>query len=192
MLSWPRTRPQTAVDLDSHLFIPYTGCDIDTDGASDKDDKCHLHYGAIQSTAVDLGRVTTTLYHIYDGDNNDYVSLDRDHTIGATGITDPPPGYETITISKVRSGTYSFSVHNYTDKFGNTDARKTNFKKSRARVRVYYNDGTIIHRRRFSVPNDNGTLWSVFTFNKDSSAGRGSGFTRTKKMSYKTSGGAVY
>ena len=190
MLSWPRTRPQTAVDLDSHLFIPYTGCDIDTDGASDKDDKCHLHYGAIQSTAVDLGRVTTTLYHIYDGDNNDYVSLDRDHTIGATGITDPPPGYETITISKVRSGVYSYSVKNFEDKSSAIDdSESTNFRKSRAKVKLRYNDGSKVHRKTFHVPNDNGTLWRVFTFNKDASGP----FTRLKTLEIEqTDGSAVY
>ena len=53
-----------------------------------------------------------------------------------------PPGDETITISKVRSGTYIYKVHNYTDSAANTDAKKTNLKNSKAKVKVYYNDGT--------------------------------------------------
>ncbi|MEC7887935.1 MAG: hypothetical protein VYA44_08780, partial [SAR324 cluster bacterium] len=88
-----------------------------------------------------------------------------------------PPGDETITIDKVRSGTYKFSVHNYTDDAYNTDAKKTNFKNSKAKVKVYYNDGgTCCTKKKYYVPNDNGTLWYVFTFNKDT------GFTASDNM----------
>jgi len=93
----------------------------------------------------------------------DTVTLDKDDKV-ASGA---PPGDETNTISKVRSGTYIYQVHNWTDKAGNTDARKTNFKKSGAKVKVYYNPGTCCTTKRYSVPNDNGTLWGVFTFDKD-------------------------
>ncbi len=103
---------------------------------------------------------------------SDTVKLDKDDDEDSA-----PPGDETITISKVRSGTYKFSVHNYTDDAYNTDAKKTNFKNSKAKVKVYYNDGgTCCTKKKFYVPNDNGTLWNVFTFNKDT------GFTASDNM----------
>ena len=70
------------------------------------------------------------------------------------------PGDETVTISKVRSGTYKFRVHNYT---GGSD----NLSNSKAKVKVYYNDGTSSTKKKYYVPNDDGTRWDVFTFNKD-------------------------
>ena len=105
--------------------------------------------------------------------SGDTVTLDKDDkpSVGS------PPGDETITINKVRSGTYKFSVHNYTDDAYNTDAKKTNFKNSKAKVKVYYNDGgTCCTKKKYYVPNDNGTLWYVFTFNKDT------GFTASDNM----------
>ena len=106
----------------------------------------------------------------YGGDGT--VTLDKDDT-ESTGA---PPGDETNTISKVRSGTYIYKVHNYTDSAANTDAKKTNLKNSKAKVKVYYNDGTCCIKKRYYVPNDNGTLWGVFTFNKDT------GFTASDNM----------
>ena len=87
-----------------------------------------------------------------------------------------PPGDETNTISKVRSGTYIYQVHNYSDSAANTDAKKTNLKNSKAMVKVYYNEGTCCTKKKYYVPNDNGTLWGVFTFNKDT------GFTASDNM----------
>jgi hypothetical protein len=87
-----------------------------------------------------------------------------------------PPGDETNTISKVRSGTYIYKVYNYSDSAANTDAEKTNFKNSKAMVKVYYNEGTCCTKKKYYVPNDNGTLWGVFTFNKDT------GFTASDNM----------
>ena len=43
-------------------------------------------------------------------------------------------------------------------------------------VKVYYNDGTCCTKKRYYVPNDNGTFLGVFTFNKDS------GFTASDNM----------
>ena len=87
-----------------------------------------------------------------------------------------PPGDETNTISKIRSGTYIYKVYNYSDSAANTDAEKTNFKNSKAMVKVYYNEGTCCTKKKYYVPNDNGTLWGVFTFNKDT------GFTASDNM----------
>ena len=40
-----------------------------------------------------------------------------------------PPGDETNTISKIRSGTYIYKVYNYSDSAANTPAKKNKFKK---------------------------------------------------------------
>ena len=83
----------------------------------------------------------------------DTVKLDKDDMY--------PPGDETITISKVRSGTYKFYVYNYT---GGTD----NLSNSKAKVKVYYNDGTSSIKKKYYVPNDKGTVWwDVFNFDKN-------------------------
>jgi len=86
-----------------------------------------------------------------------------------------PPGDETNTISKIRSGTYYYQVHNYTDD-GGGGSSVTNLKNSKAKVKVYYNEGTCCTKKQYYVPNDNGTLWGVFTFNKDT------GFTASDNM----------
>ncbi len=112
---------------------------------------------------------------IYYNNNETYgtdtVKLDKDDDEDTA-----PPGDETITISKVRSGTYIYQVHNYTDQAANTPAEKTNLKNSKAMVKVYYNEGTCCTKKKYYVPNDNGTLWGVFTFNKDT------GFTASDNM----------
>jgi hypothetical protein len=184
ILRWPKTNPVTAKDLDSHLQIPYLTPRIagtECDGDSDKTDKCHLFYQTEQSSAVNVTGVSTNDYHQYSDivSSGDYVTLDKDHQESSTPSS--PPGDETMTITKVRSGTYSFSVHNSTDRDNDTANYKTNFSKSNAKVKVFYNkEGTLV-RKRFYVPNDNGTLWRVFTFDSSRS---GSGFDRVKEMTY--------
>jgi hypothetical protein len=143
ILNWPKTNPQTAVDLDSNLYSP-------------------------NSAGNGWDRI---FYNNNETYGTDTVILDKDDDENTA-----PPGDETITISKVRSGTYIYKVHNYTDSAGNTDAEKTNLKNSKAKVKVYYNDGTCCTKKRYYVPNDNGTLWGVFTFNKDT------GFTASDNM----------
>ena len=95
-----------------------------------------------------------------------------------------------MTISKVRSGTYSFSVHNKSDSDNDTLNYKTNLAQSRVKVKVFYNNGGTLVRKRFHVPNDNGTLWKVFTF--DNSSGSGSGFTRVDNMTYEDTNSNIY
>ena len=86
----------------------------------------------------------------------DTVNLDKDDDEDTA-----PPGDETITISKVRSGTYKFRVKNYT---GGSD----NLSNSKAKVKVYYNDGTSSIKKKYYVPNDKGTVWwDVFNFDKN-------------------------
>ena len=56
-------------------------------------------------------------------------------------------------------------------------------------VKVYYNDGTCCTKKRYYVPNDNGTLWRVFTYNSSDS---GSGFTRERTMNWENTRANVY
>jgi len=167
ILRWPKTNPVTAIDLDVHLSIP----DNDSTGTF------HLWNGA--QSGKD--------YYIYGA--NDNVTIDKDHKFG----TGSPPGDETITITKVRSGTYSFSVHNYTDMDNDTNDccpnYKTNLLRSNAKVKVFYNDEGTLVRERFYAPNSEGTLWRVFTFD---SSGSGSGFTRVDNMSYENTRANIY
>ena len=66
---------------------------------------------------------------------------------------------------------------------------KTNLLRSNAKVKIYYNkEGTLI-RKRFYVPNDNGTLWRVFTFDSSRS---GSGFTVVDNMTYEKTASDIY
>jgi hypothetical protein len=160
----------TAKDLDAHLSHP----DNDSNG------KFHLYYNLNTGGFGQAGD-----YLVYGAGDNVTLDFDDDNATA-------PPGKETITIlsgaaTKVRSGTFSYSVHNFTDKDNDSGQGaccpnyKTNLSKSRAKVRVFYNDQGTMVRKRFNVPNDNGTLWRVFTFDSSRS---GSGFTRVDNMTY--------
>ena len=92
------------------------------------------------------------------------MTLDRDDQNGA-------PGTGTITITKIRSGIYRYSVHDFTNR---GTSSSTKLATSGASVKVYYNDNTTT----FSVPNLAGNLWGVFTF--DNSSGS---FTASDNMS---------
>ena len=183
VLRWPKTNPVTATDLDSHLSIP------------NKDDNGTVHLSRDTNVVVSGSACYSCDYYIYG--ENDNATLDKDHKASSTPGS--PPGDETMTITKVRSGTYSYSVHNYTDRAADTDAKKTNFSKSRSKVKVFYCpwgqpvpycniEGTVV-RKRFNVPSDNGTLWKVFTFSTSSS---GNGFTRVQEMSYEDTASDIY
>ena len=155
--------------MDSHLSIP------------NKDDNgtVHIWYG------TNAGGVSANDYYVYGA--NDNVTLDKDHNDDSSPAS--PPGDETITITKVRSGTYSYSVHNYTEKLRSTSSPADNLSKSNAKVEVIYNkEGTLV-RKIFYAPSDNGTLWGVFTFD---SSGSGDGFTRVDNMSYEATNSNIY
>jgi len=171
MLRWPKTNPVTAIDLDSHLSIP------------NKDDNgtVHIWYGTNNGGEFND-------YYVYGANDNVTLDKDHNHNPSASGPA-APPGDETITITKIRSGTYRYSVHNYTARAASTSSPSDNISKSGVKVKVFYNkEGTLV-RKRFYVPNDNGTLWSVFTFN---SSGSGSGFTRDRDMTYETDNTNIY
>ncbi|MBW3571975.1 MAG: carboxypeptidase regulatory-like domain-containing protein [Gemmatimonadetes bacterium] len=65
-------------------------------------------------------------------------------------------GPETITISRQLSGTYRYSVHDYTNRFSTTSNQ---LATSGALLRVY-RGGQLLGE--FNVPNQPGTVWTVF------------------------------
>ena len=140
----------TAADLDSHLQIP--------DNSSGS---FHIYYDTVAG-------VNHTNY-LYGASDN--VTLDRDETTAA--------GTETVSITAVRSGNYSYSVHDYSNK-GNASISK--LANSGASVKVYYNSTTTT----YNVPNNAGTLWTVFTF---TSSG---GLVEDGTMSYQSAEASIY
>jgi hypothetical protein len=169
MLRWRKTDPVTATDLDSHLQIP---------------DNANSTHHIMYKTAY------RTYYYATDNSTCPSCSSDQLSDNVTIDIDDKsPPGGETITISKVRSGTYSFSVHNLTDSDNGTDNHKTNLRQSGAKVEVIYcpvgadcSNQAAVTKKRFHKKNANGTLWRVFTFNSSDSSG--DGFTRVLEMTY--------
>ncbi len=175
MLKWRKFTPVTGTDLDSHLQIP--------DNASST-----FHVYAI-SAAKRFYYATNSKNCSSCSSNqlSDNETLDKHQTNNSGAAS--PPGDETITITKVRSGTYSYSVHNYTERARSTSSPADNISKSNAKVEVIYNkEGTLV-RKRFYAPSDNGTLWGVFTFD---SSGSGDGFTRVDNMSYEATNSNIY
>jgi len=175
MLRWPKTNPVTGVDLDSHLQIP------------DNANSTFHVYAPTSKKSFYYATNSNACSSCSSDQLSDNVTLDKDHNNNS--VPPSPPGDETITISKVRSGTYSFSVHNYSDKATSTSSPSDNLSISGVKVKVFYNkEGTLV-RKRFYVPNKNGTLWRVFTFNSSDS---GSGFTRVRTMIYEDNRANVY
>jgi hypothetical protein len=161
VLSWPTG--STGDDLDSHLTGP--------DNASGR---FHVYHP------------TSNLKFYYATGNNacsscssdqlsDNVTLDLDDQDG-------PPGTETITITKVRSGTYRYSVFDYDNGAGTPNASSTKLSTSKALVKVYYNNTTTT----YSVPQDAaGTLWTVFTFTTSG------GLVEVGTMGHQTNDGTI-
>ena len=131
VLSWQTTSPVTGDDLDSHIQFPGIS------GAA-----THLMWDNNTGGSGQGGD-----YYVYGA--NDNVTLDRDET--------DPPGTETITIMEVRSGTYSYRVHDYENKGDNSS---TKLAESGATVTVYYNNSST----KYTVPSGVGNVWKVFTF----------------------------
>ena len=97
ILSWPTG--STAADLDSHMSIP--------DNSSNP---FQLYYGLVGNG------VKGEDFYSYGTDDN--ATLDLDDSNGA-------PGTETITITNVKSGNYSYSVHDYTNGYNKDNASST-------------------------------------------------------------------
>ena len=133
ILSWPSD--STGHDLDSHMSIP--------DNSSNP---FQLYYGVV------YGGVKGEDFYVYGTDDN--TTLDWDDSDGS-------PGTETITITNVKSGNYSYSVHDYTNGFNHDNASSDNLTNSSATVSVYYKSST---PTIYTPPKGVGTHWTVFTF----------------------------
>lgn len=98
------------------------------------------------------------LYYTHVGNSNYSefagLSLDRDDTYYY--------GPETITLSEVRPGLYTFGIHNYTTYYSTTS---TTLARSGARVDIY-SGASETPVETFYVPHDGiGAYWEVFKFN---------------------------
>ena len=133
ILSWPSD--STGHDLDSHMSIP--------DNSSNP---FQLYYGLVGNG------VKGEDFYSYGTDDN--ATLDWDDSDGS-------PGTETITITNVKSGNYSYSVHDYTNGYNKDNASSTKLANSGASVTVYYKSST---PTIYNPPNSAGTHWTVFTF----------------------------
>ena len=140
VLSWEGTE-----DFDSHLEIP---CTSGTCSGSNAADKSHLWYSVDYHNYTDI---------VNPGDN---VTLDQDSDQGivSTCPSGQDCGPETITISKLRSGTYRYHVHAYDRSGDNT----THIADNGTVVQVFYNIDQVLN---FDVPNSAGDLWTVFDYN---------------------------
>ena len=132
ILSWPTG--STAADLDSHMSIP--------DNSSNP---FQLYYGLVGNG------VKGEDFYSYGTDDNATLDLDDSNA----------PGTETITITNVKSGNYSYSVHDYTNGYNKDNASSTKLANSGASVTVYYKSST---PTIYNPPNSAGTHWTVFTF----------------------------
>ena len=150
ILSWPTGSNVT--DLDSHISVPN----------NDDNGTVHLYYG------TNAGGVAANDYYVYGSDN---ATLDRDD--------EPAPGTETISITQVKTGDYSYSVHDFSDM---ALTSPDNISKSGATVTVYYNSTTTT----YNAPSSAGSLWSVFTFTT------GGGLVEVGTMSDQTNPANVY
>ena len=153
ILSWPTG--STAADLDSHMSIP--------DNSSNP---FQLYYGLVGNNVKG-----EDFYSYGTGDN---ATLDLDE--------DSAPGTETITITNVKSGNYSYSVHDYINGNNKDNASSTKLANSGASVTVYYNNT----RTTYNPPNSAGTHWTVFTFTT------GGGLVEVGSMKHTKNPGDVY
>jgi len=156
-------------DFDSHLEIP---CTSGTCSGSDKNDKSHLWYGTTQATNAVYNGVTTKDYHIYTdivSDGSDNVTLDNDNRNGTCNAAqeangdcnDSNTGPETVTISKLRSGTYRFHLYDY-DGTGSSNTTRRNIADNNTAVQVCF--GTDNSCINLYPPSSVGNLWTVFDY----------------------------
>ncbi len=182
VLTWNGTE-----DFDSHLEIPCTSGTCSGSGnssAANRADKSHLWYGVSQSNTENFSgasSASTDNYHIYSdivssatNSSGDYVTLDVDNRAGilsdcsaSGGASHGRCGPETITISKLRSGTYRYHVHAFSQKgvhaqyLAGTRATDTSHLADNGTfVQVFYGDASY----NFYVPKRAGDVWTVFDF----------------------------
>ncbi|RMG60003.1 MAG: hypothetical protein D6722_21440 [Bacteroidetes bacterium] len=112
-------------------------------------------------------------FHVYYGNmapNGAGASLDLDDVSSY--------GPETITITEQRLGVYRYSVHDFTNR---SYSPSSALAQSNAKVRVFVGSSEL---GTFNVPNQPGTLWTVFEMDEDT-------FTPINEMSYESSPGSV-
>ena len=113
-------------------------------GATPRDLDSHL-----TGPLDDGGRFHIAYYHKGSENGPERAQLDRDDTTSY--------GPETTTIYKVRTGTYRYSVHDYTNRWSSNSLALSN---SGAMIQVYAGSGLVA---TFNVPaGQEGTLWTVF------------------------------
>lgn len=91
-------------------------------------------------------------------------------------------GPETITITGLDSGTYTYSIHNFTDRRQTNNS--WNLALSGAKVSVFQGSHLI---SQYTVPEQEGTVWRVFSINGDT--GR---VTEINRMLYESDSEKVY
>ena len=130
------------------VVLTWGDCNADANVPCDLDS--HLTGPA---SAPDTGRFHIAYYARHYVVNGDTVALlDNDATGGI--------GPETVTLRGVRSGTYKYYVHDYTDGFDTTSTRLSAL--SHARVQVY--SGAALVATFYPPSNGAGTLWAVFEY----------------------------
>lgn len=117
-------------------------------------------------------------FHVYWNnrgslDSNPYAALDRDDVTSF--------GPETITISRLRAGTYRYSVHDFTNRSASTDSPSTALAESGAKVELFIEDTLAAE---YFPPSEDGTLWTVFEV-------RDSSIVRVDTMGYESNSTAV-
>ena len=169
ILSWEETTPVTGTDLDSHLTGP--------DNVSGR---FHIYYG---DEKYFYFTDDDTCSSCSISEKLDNVTLNRDEKVS----TGAPPGIETITIGNVKSsGTYRYSVHDYSNGVTRSLTNSDNLSISGASVSVDYNDGSTTTSKTYGVPtNKIGTLWEVFTFTTSG------GFVKEKNMTNEATEGNI-
>lgn len=122
--------------------------------------------------------------------------LDRFHTYysnenyyGASGVManldlDDTTSYgpETTTIYEMSPGVYTFLVHDYSNRHSSTSDA---LARSSANVEVFLGNSPVA-ARTFSVPNNPGTVWAVFSYNSTTGV-----ITPINQMSFQSNSGTV-
>jgi uncharacterized protein (TIGR03437 family) len=112
-------------------------------------------------TAIDLDAHLTgpksggTRFHVWWNDTTDLLTP----STALLDLDNANPGPETLTFTPAATGTYRFSLHNYTDRDALGNAR---LAQAGAIVRVYRGNQQVAV---FTAPSGGGTLWKVFEIN---------------------------
>ena len=108
---------------------------------------------------LDIDLADGTHAHTYYSDKTYY----RDDQLMADLDLDDTTSYgpETTTVYVMEEGVYTFYVHDYTNR---TSSNSTSLANSGAKVEVYLGNSSVAAYVAY-VPDDPGTLWTVFSYN---------------------------